>query len=302
MGEANKEQHYVPRTLLKRWCIDRGNRNKLVSLNLKSERILEQEIDKICKKKNFYTLPSTYEITNKENKKLIDNIVSSTFESRFNDVFERLLIRGNYIGEDIKNLINFIYIQSIRTLKYKIETEKLLKAEGDTKVLVHPFSIHFSALMIGGLPKFVSNASIEIFRAPISKRFVCSDNPASFWVIEKGIYKNIKTLTKNEDILLNDTFFVVCPLSPYHLGVVYPNIGIEKKQRVFHDNTTPLLEREVIMVNKFIEFAAYKQIYAKYTSDFESTYSETSIAINEFNKLHFTEHINRISTFTISFD
>ncbi|MGV3598658.1 MAG: DUF4238 domain-containing protein [Bacteroidota bacterium] len=285
--QTHKEHHFVPKTYLRKWCIKEGKKETIKAYNINSKKISEQEIKNICKKKNLYTLPHNQDISINGGKKVIEHLFSSVYEQNWSKVIDRLIEESYLNNDDLVKLINFIYIQSIRTLKFKIDNEIALENNhniSDSDKLLYPY--YFSFLMIKGTPRITENATVKIYTAPISKRFITSDNPSSFWLFEGRNFTNITSLLDEHIMLKNENFKILCPLSPYHLAILTPNIELYHIKRSFNQDFIPLREGEVNFFNLLIEISSNKQLFAKYVDDFNNNFTiEGTLEKKELTKI-----------------
>jgi hypothetical protein len=108
-------QHYVPRTYLKRFSLNRRNEffiNAVPLSNLEEKRIYEANIAKICFEKNIYTLLGDTE----EKRMLIENFYSENYETYYDKIYNILTDPNKKsITEEERELI----ISTVVTMFYR---------------------------------------------------------------------------------------------------------------------------------------------------------------------------------------
>ena len=89
MAKEVKRQHYVPRTYLKNFSLERKDNFYIKALpidNCKESAIYETSTANICLEKDLYTLPGETE----EQKMLIEKFYSENYETYYNEVYSIL--------------------------------------------------------------------------------------------------------------------------------------------------------------------------------------------------------------------
>jgi hypothetical protein len=108
-------QHYVPRTYLKHFAVERNNEFFIKALprdESKTVMIFESNITNVCMLKDLYTLPGN----TAEEKMLLEKFYSDNFESEYNSVYNILVDNSKTTINDVeRNLI----ISSVITMFYR---------------------------------------------------------------------------------------------------------------------------------------------------------------------------------------
>lgn len=196
------------------------------------------------------------------------------------------------IDGQIGQISGFIYMQSIRSIKFKFDTEELLNKKGDSILRNIDWGVIYAYLSTQGwMDNHNTNQMLHLLRAPIGKRFITSDNPATHWIVQNSNYINLKTtfgssnytIKVQSDInLLNilRTYFpskevqnnpyykILCPLTPKWYGVLTPFANKKTKDDNDKCYSTELTEKQLHFFNKLTESTSNKIIIASELEDF----------------------------------
>ncbi len=114
MSQETKRQHFVPRTYLNKFGVERKNGDYQIHALDKSnlENIFPINTAKVCVKKDFYTIEGKSE----EDRQLIENFYGDNIESKYNEFYE-LITNDDIttISSEQRNLI----ISTIVTLLFR---------------------------------------------------------------------------------------------------------------------------------------------------------------------------------------
>ncbi|MBO9698627.1 MAG: DUF4238 domain-containing protein [Sporocytophaga sp.] len=262
-----KHNHYVPKVYLKRWSFQRKGKKLIYSLNLKNKLIRSQPTNEVCKKKNLYTIPSSYGL---DENKISEKFLYKIWEDRWQVVLAKTLDKGLIPrNEELGDIMAFIIVQSMRSLKFKNDSQALINKIASDELKNIDFTLSYAYLAIQGYTDLINNCTIELYKANLGKRFITTDNPATHWIVEGKLYTNIKSLIRNMDVLANPNYKIICPITPYWLGILTPNLGIPVT--VSQRNTCNVFElslEEINIFNTLLENTSHEMIFAKSLNDF----------------------------------
>ncbi|MBU3662407.1 MAG: DUF4238 domain-containing protein [Bacteroidetes bacterium] len=261
MGTANKNHHFVPVVYLKRWGHKTDKVTQVYCLSNKDRLVRKNQPQNLNYKKNLYTLPDTFV---PEIRKIAETAIYKTWEDRWGQVLPISFDLGVApTGLDLRSIKAFIFHQSIRTLKYIRESEKVLQKLNDEIINRAPHSVFHTSAPLFLFTTFSTSYTINFLKAPLNCRFITSDNPATHWLIDGENYHNIPTVVGRTDLYKNTNYKIICPITPKWLGVLTPNLGIAKSEfQLSTGSTIEIPEHQVEFYNKLIEMTSDKLIFA----------------------------------------
>jgi hypothetical protein len=251
-----KKQHFVPKTYLKSWGEEVKNTSVLYALNLKDNLTRKQTISQIARQNNLYTLPEGFSYVDP---KIMEKVILNNWEKNWYKVVAGL--RKNQLSkEEIDILKGFVIAQSFRTPKFIRENlERIKHYETEENV-----AIVFAFLVLGGFPEYVKNCSCEVLYINDIDHFICSDNPATHWLFDEKGWTYVNGIACRNDLHKNTNYRIVCPLTPKHLAILTPNLGIDVPESQKDSCAIKRIDKDAICnFNKMIEFGADKLLFAK---------------------------------------
>jgi hypothetical protein len=268
MGAANKNHHFVPVVYLKRWGHKSDKVTQVYCLSNRDKLVRKNQPQNLNYKKNLYTLPDTFV---PEIRKLTETSIYKTWEDRWGQVLPKSFDIGTApSGLDLKSVKAFIFHQSIRTIKYIRESEKVIQKLNNDIINRTPHSVFHTAAPLFLFTTYAEFYTIHFLKAPINCRFITSDNPATHWLIDGDNFQNIPTLVGRTDLNKNENYKILCPITPKWLGVLSPNLGIAKSEfQLSTGSTFEINEQQVVFYNKLIEMTSDKLIFALNIMDFK---------------------------------
>ncbi len=252
----HKKQHFVPETYLKSWGEEVKNTSVLYALNLKDNLTRKQTISQIARQNNLYTLPEGFSSVDP---KITEKVILYNWEKNWNKVVAGL--RKNQLSkEEIDILKGFVIAQSFRTPKFIRENlERIKHYETEENV-----AIVFAFLVLGGFPEYVKNCSCEVLYINDIDHFICSDNPATHWLFDEKGWTYVNGIACRNDLHKNTNYRIVCPLTPKHLAILTPNLGIDVPEIQKDSCAIKRIDKDAICnFNKMIAFGADKLLFAK---------------------------------------
>lgn len=266
MTLTHKKNHFVPRVYLKEWTHnDKGNIG-IYTLNLRDKRPRIQGTKEIANKKNLYTLPLTFP---DETRKVSEKIIYKIWEDRWPNVLKGIKENIQLDKEQIRQLVSYVITQSFRTPKFARENQEIIRKTNDPEFLKTHDTVMFAFLGIVGYTSYVENATCEILYTNEIHNFICSDNPATHWLVQGNSFTYIKGTALRQDLSQNDNYKIICPITPKHLAIVTPNIGKKMSESTKISLTKRLINSELVkFFNTLIENGADKLLFAKHLTDF----------------------------------
>lgn len=215
-----KSNHFVPKCYQKKWFNNKNlnlqyKKDKIVFLIKQTGKILYDIPKNIAQKNNLYTIPDEFKTAdNKINEKLL--------VKRFEDWFVEAMknsIDFNKIptSSDAYKIASFVIVQSFRTLKFKKSNEAKIAKNINFKNSPkwhQDFSLQLSFLILKGFPELIKNAKIVFYKSPANVRFITSDNPATYWLVNGQSYNYVESIATNFVIKDNPNLRIICPLNP----------------------------------------------------------------------------------------
>lgn len=220
---SHKENHYVPKTLLKSWATKEEKELYVYTLNLKDNLLRKQPTSSIAKKKNLYTLPSEFST---DNPKIVEHLIFKTWEDKWPLVLNGL--KNNILSENqIKDLMSFVIIQSFRTPKFERENKSKIDLIDEKEFAEISFKYHYAFLGTTVFTHYIKNSKCEILYIDDVDNFICSDNPSSHWLTNNFDFLYIDGILGRNDLFKNRYYKIICPVTPKHIVIISPNLGIE---------------------------------------------------------------------------
>jgi hypothetical protein len=256
-AKGYKKNHYVPQSYLRYWSNDNGK--NIFQQNLKNGRPYSTLIQNICNQKNLY------DATVVSNPKSLEKDImplNEMFIPEFGSYFNSILIDPAKIGR----LKIFIIHQSFRTPKFYNENIKQLGLNSTDNLKKGDI---YAAFLFSNFSLYIENSVLQIYEINGLGNFITSDNPSSHWIrIERG-WKYVNGVIKNESLFNNPNYNIICPISPKHLAILSPNIGIPNTKT--NMTTAEIIKvnlSEILKFNEILKYASDKSIFAKSISDF----------------------------------
>jgi hypothetical protein len=127
-SEIVKRQHFVPRTYLKHFSVQKGEDffiNVLPRLEKEEDKIFESNIKNVCLQKHLYTLPGETD----EEKMLLEKFYSDNYESQYDRIYEILTNPAKTIitKEDRELIISTVITMFYRTSRWITLHNDLIK-------------------------------------------------------------------------------------------------------------------------------------------------------------------------------
>jgi hypothetical protein len=263
---THKENHFVPRTFLKSWAIKNDKAFLIFTLNLKDNFLRKQSTTNVAKKRNLYTLPLEFKTNDS---KIIEHTIFKIWEDRWPSVIEGL--KQNKLSKDqTRDLMGFVIIQSFRTPKFEKENMAKIRLLIDKEITDISFKYHYGFLGLKGLTEYIKDCTCEVLFINDLENFICTDNPSTHWFIINNNFKYINGIVGRVDLFQNPNYKIICPVTPKHLAVLSPNLGMDtiessKEFCVFNK----IDKQNVKLFNQMIEFGADKLLFAKNINDFK---------------------------------
>ena len=263
MKTTHKEHHYVPKVYLKKWATKEYKNYYIKTLSLASGSINKSPTQKVAKKTNLYTLPDDFNI---DDSKIIEKIIYGVWERQWSGVVSRLIEKERIPKiMDIKTLMAFIVVQSFRTPRFKTESKKLFELSQNKELQDMDFSHVFGILGIKSL-ELVDKSTIQLFQAPVAKRFITSDNPSTHWLFQNNSFVPVESIKSRSIMVENPNYRILCPITPYYLGIISPNVGSIELNRITEERM--LSVEEVKLFNRLVELRSDRVLFAKHIKDF----------------------------------
>jgi hypothetical protein len=132
------------------------------------------------------------------------------------------------------------------------------------------FKYHYAFLGIKGFTDYIKDCTCEVLYINDIDNFICADNPSTHWLIANNNFTYINGIAGRLDLFRNPNYKIICPVTPKHLVVLSPNLGIEtnenlKEYCVFNK----IVKDNIQLFNKMIEHGADKLLFAKNIYDFK---------------------------------
>lgn len=263
---THKENHFVPETFLKSWATKDAKDFQLYTLNLKNNFPRKQTTSSIAKKKNLYTLPLEYKTNDP---KIVEHTIFKIWEDRWPSVLKGL--KENHLSKDqIAALKGFVIIQSFRTPKFEKENMAILRSIADKETADLSFKYHYAFLGIKVFTEYIKNCICEVLLINDIDNFICSDNPSTHWLLNNNDFTYINGIAGRHDLFGNPNYKIISPLTPKHLIVLSPNLGIETSDNLKEFCAFKKVSKDHIQLfNKMIEHGADKLLFAKNIYDFK---------------------------------
>lgn len=252
-----RKHHFVPQSYLKYWAYDNGKR--IFQQNLNTGKIYPNQTKNVCKKNNLY------DVSLEDNPKALEKEINSLSEVHIPDFGAYLktkLIDPSKIGR----LKNYIIHQSFRTPKFYQENYPILKIPPTDRWKTGDI---FGAFYLTQYVRYVENSHLQILEINGVSNLITSDNPSSHWLKIDGGWKYLDKVINNVSLIGNRNYNIICPITPKHLAILSPNIGLpdlninKTTVETFSINPTG-----VPKFNAMLKFAADKSIFAKKNEDF----------------------------------
>ncbi len=236
----HKKQHFVPKTYLKSWGENVGKEYVLYTHNLKDNLTRKQTISQIARQNNLYTLPEGFSSIDS---KITEKLVFNVWEKNWNKVVAGL--RKNQLSkEEVDILKGFVIAQSFRRPKFMRENLERIKRYETEENAALAISYHFAFLGLGGYREYVKNGTCEVFDE-IGETYVSG-------------------IACRSDLHNNTNYKIVCPLTPKHLAILTPNLGIDVPEGQKDSCAIKRIDKDAICnFNKMIAFGADKLLFAK---------------------------------------
>lgn len=264
MAESHKRNHFVPVVYLKSWS---GGDNQVTTLSLNDGLMRIQKPKKIAKKNNLYTLPPEFKFPDK---KFPEKFLFNIWEKWWNDVLEDLPKSPIVKVPTIGRLMGFVIVQSFRTPKFIRENDELTKHLPDDDKVARPYQFTYFATK--GFSEYSKNASIKIFKASGLKRFITSDNPATHWIEKpfEGKAGLLHGIALRSELAKNPNYYILCPISPEYIALVYPNLGLPDRR--MESCTIRTVGDDIVRTyNEHIELGADKLLVVRSPNDLGPT-------------------------------
>lgn len=256
----HKKQHFVPKTFLKSWGENVGKEYVLYTHNLKDNLTRKQTISQIARQNNLYTLPEGFSSVDP---KIMEKVILYNWEKNWNKVVAGL--RKNQLSkEEVDILKGFVIAQSFRTPKFMRENLERIKRYETEENAALAFSYHFAFLGLGVFIEYVKNCTCEVLYINDIDHFICSDNPATHWLFDEMGATYVSGIACRNDLHNNTNYKIVCPLTPKHLAILTPNLGIDVPEIQKDSCAIKRIDKDAICnFNKMIAFGADKLHFAK---------------------------------------
>lgn len=263
---THKENHFVPKTFLKSWATKDAKAFLIYTLNLKDNFPRKQTTSSVAKKKNLYTLPLEFKTNDN---KIVEHLIFKVWEDRWHNVLEGL--KENKLSKDqTRDLKGFVIIQSFRTPKFEKENVARIKTIADKETADLAFKYHFAFLGTKGFTEYIKECTCEILCINDIDNFICSDNPSTHWIVDNNHFTYINGIVERSDLFRNRNYKIICPITPKHLVIISPNLGIETSDNLKDFCVFNKIPKNSIQTfNKMIEFGADKLLFAKNIYDFK---------------------------------
>jgi hypothetical protein len=263
---THKENHFVPKTFLKSWATKDAKEFLIYTLNLKNNFPRKQTTSSIAKKKNLYTLPLEFKTNDP---KVVEHIIFKIWEDRWPSVLEGL--KENKLSKDqTRDLKGFVIIQSFRTPKFEKENMAIIRSIADKETADLAFKYHYAFLGIKGFTDYIKDCTCQVLFINDIDNFICSDNPSTHWSINNNNFTYINGIAGRLDLFRNPNYKIICPVTPKHLVVLSPNLGIETNENLKEFCIFNKIAKDNIQLfNKMIEHGADKLLFAKNIYDFK---------------------------------
>ncbi len=263
---THKENHFVPKTFLKSWATKNDKAFLIYTLNLKDNFARKQTTSNVAKKKNLYTLPIEFK-TNEP--KIVEHRIFKIWEDRWPSVLEGLK-KNKQSKDQTRDLKGFVITQSFRTPKFEKENMAKIKLLADKETAELSFKYHYALLGIKGLTDYIKDCICEVLFISDIENFICTDNPSTHWLITNNDFTYINGITGRFDLFRNPNYKIICPVTPKHLVILSPNLGIETSEHLKEFCIFNKIEKvNIQLFNKLIEYGADKLLFAKNIYDFK---------------------------------
>jgi len=259
MAKPYKKNHFVPVVYQKAWC---SENDEVIVLNTKDRLIRTQAPKDIAKKKNLYTLPTTFKT---ETPKITENIIFKVWEDRWNPVIEKIHKEEIIKGDTLRDLKGFVIVQSFRTPKFQKENERVMNMLPKDKHV--DFKLQFAFLGIKGFTEYIKYSNCKIVKATGLKNFITTDNPSTHWLENGTNITYLNYIMLRHELFQNLNYLLICPISPRYCAIVYPNLGLERNKTSDHAPYEKGDDDRVARFNKLIEHGADKLLMVKSISD-----------------------------------
>jgi hypothetical protein len=257
---THKENHFVPRTFLKSWATKSENDFLIYSFNLKDNFTRKQPTSSVAKKKNLYTLPLEFKTNDP---KIVENILFKIWEDRWPNVIKGL--EDNKLSkEQTRDLKGFVIIQSFRTPKFENENIKNINLIADKTKAELAFKYHYALLGLKGIVDYLENCTCEILFINDLDNFICSDNPSTHWIVDNQNFVYINGIAGRHDLIQNTNYKIICPVTPKHLVILTPNLGVLTSDNLKEYGAFRKIEKDQVKsFNFLIQSGADKLLFAK---------------------------------------
>lgn len=261
----HKKQHFVPKTYLKSWGENVGKEYVLYTHNLKDNLTRKQTISQIARQNNLYSLPEGISTVDP---KITEKVILNNWEKNWYKVVAGLN-RNELSKEEVSILKGFVIAQSFRTPKFKRENlDRIKRFESEENALLD-FSYHFAFLGMNGFVEYQKNCICAVLYIADLDNFICSDNPATHWIFDEVGATYVNGIAGRNDLFKNLNYKIVCSVTPKHLAILTPNLGIDVPESQKDSCLIKRIDKDAIWnFNKMIEFGSDKLLFAKNIYDF----------------------------------
>jgi hypothetical protein len=252
-----KKNHFVPRSYLKYWSFD--NSKRIFQQNIKSGKVYSNQIKDVCQKSNLY------DTSLESNPKVLEKEINSLSEDFIPD-FGSYLKTGMMDPAKIGRLKTFIIHQSFRTPKFYDENYNQIGLEPSSNWKKGDI---FGAFYLTNYDRYIENSVLQLYEVNGVNNFITSDNPSSHWIRVNGGWTYVDKVIKNNSLNGNMDYNIICPVTPKHIAILSPNIGIPttaiNKGTIETFNVNP---SGIPKFNAMLKYAADKVIFGKRNEDF----------------------------------